>query len=56
VTIIVLLYGIGWIFRNLGMEATAHEFGSMGTVVLAVLGTGLIVRLIWQNHAGRPRR
>lgn len=53
VTIIVLLYGVGWVFGTLGMNATAHEFGSAGSIVLAVLLTALFLRLIWRRHAGR---
>lgn len=55
VTVIVLLYGVGWVFGGLGMEATAREFGSAGAVVLAVLLTALVIRTIWRRHAGRPR-
>lgn len=53
VTIIVLLYGIGWLFGAVGMEAAAQEFGSAGAAVLAILLTALVIRLIWRRHAGR---
>lgn len=55
VTVVVLLYGIGWAFGSIGMEATAREFGSAGAVVLSVLLTALVIRTIWHRHTGRPR-
>lgn len=56
VTIIVLLYGLGWIVGNLGADSLARQLGSAGAFVLAVLLTALFIRLIWLDHAGRPSR
>jgi hypothetical protein len=56
VTVIVALYGIGWVVGSLGADSLSREFGSAGAAVIAVLATALIIRLIWQSKAGRPRR
>lgn len=55
ITLIVLLYGIGWIVGSVGAEGVSRQLGSAGAVVLAVLATALIIRLIWQRHTGRSR-
>lgn len=55
VTIILVLYGLGWAVGGLGWESASHEIGSAGAAALAVLATALIIRLIWQRHTGRPR-
>jgi membrane protein DedA with SNARE-associated domain len=55
VVVVVLLYGVGWLFGAIGMEEAACEFGSAGAVVLALLLTALVIRLIWRRHAGRLR-
>jgi hypothetical protein len=56
VTVILLLYGIAWIVGGLGAEGMATQLGSAAAAVVAILATALIIRLIWRNHAGRPRR
>lgn len=55
-TIIVVLYAVGWVVGSLGADGMARQLGSAGAVVIAMLVTALIIRLIWRNHAGRPRR
>jgi hypothetical protein len=55
VSIIVVLYGIGWIVGSLGARSMAVQLGSAGAAVLAVLATALIIRALWRGHAGRPR-
>lgn len=56
VTVIFLLYGVAWVVGGLGAEGMAQQLGSAAAVVVAVLATALIIRLIWRNHAGSPRR
>jgi predicted MFS family arabinose efflux permease len=56
VTVILLLYGVAWIVGGLGAEGMAQQLGSAAAIVVAVLATALIIRHLWSNHAGRPRR
>jgi fucose permease len=52
VTIIILLYGFGWIVGSLGAREMSHQLGYAGAVVLALLVTALICRALWRR-AGR---
>lgn len=50
------LYAFSWACANIGLDSLARQLGSMALFVLALLLTGLFVRLIWRNYTAPPRR
>lgn len=56
IAVFVVLYGLGWVCGNLGMDSTARSFGSAGITVLSVVVTWLIIRFLWRKGTEHHRR
>lgn len=55
-SVVVALYGVGWIAGNLGLDSMARQFGSAAVFVLALLLTGLFIRLLWRDSTSHHHR
>lgn len=56
VAIGVLLYGLGWVFGNLGAHAAARQLASAGLFVLAFPLAAIVIRWVWRNYTAPPKQ
>jgi membrane protein DedA with SNARE-associated domain len=56
VTVVVVLYAIGWAFGNFGFDGIARQLSEAAILILSVLLTALFIRLLWRDLPTRRRR
>lgn len=55
-TVIVALYGTGWVLGSLGLDHMARQLGEAAILILSILLTALFIRFLWRSATAHHRR